>query len=172
MMRGLVQDRALAARYRALALLPEGTLGRAFLAYLEANRFSVPGDRRGFPELVIWHDFGHVLTGYGTDAEGELQMAAFQAGYMKSKPIFMLLFVALTFSAGINVAPLPQRSDHHIFERPGLIERMLHAFELGSKVNVDLSDHWDHWQWIDRPVDEVRTALGIGAAGWSPVTGA
>jgi hypothetical protein len=163
MMRGLAEDRALAERYHALASLPEGTLGRAFLAYIEANHFSVPGDKGGFPEIGIWHDFGHVLTGYHTDPEGELQMAAFQAGYMKTKPIFMLLFAAITFSAGINVTPLPQSHDHGIFARPGLMERVLHALERGSKVNVDLSDHWDHWQWVDKPVEEVRAALGLAA---------
>jgi hypothetical protein len=164
MMRGHAEDRELAARYHALAALPEGTLGRAFLAYIEDNHFAVPGAKGGFPEIGIWHDFGHVLTGYRTDAEGELQIAAFQAGYMKSKPIFMLLFAAITFSAGINVTPLPQSSEPGIFERPGLMERVLHALERGSKVKVDLSDHWDHWQWVDKPVEEVRAALGIAPA--------
>lgn len=168
MLRGLAEDPELAARYHALASLPEGTLGRELLAYFERNHFTPPGEKGGFPELGIWHDIGHVLTGYGTDAEGELELAAFQAGYMKNNPMFMLLFAALTFSAGINVTPIPQPHVHSLFAKPGLAERVFAAIERGANVKVDLSDHWDHWPWFDKPIDEVRRELGISPPSAAP----
>ena len=162
--RGLHEDPELAGRYRALERLPEGTLGHAFSAYIRGNGFSYPGEKHGFPEAGIYHDFGHVLTGYGTDAEGEIQMAAFQAGYMKQKPFFMLLFGVLTFSAGVNVTPLPQPNVGGIFAREGMAERVVRALERGSKLTIDLSDGWDHWAHVERPIDEVAAALHLEPA--------
>jgi hypothetical protein len=28
-------------------------------------------------------------------------------------------------------------------------------------IKVDISDGWDHWQWVHRPIEEVRAALGV-----------
>jgi hypothetical protein len=163
-MRGLLEDGALAARYRALEKLPDDTLGRHFAAYIRGNGFSYPGEKGGFPEGGIWHDFGHVLTGYGTDAEGEMQMVGFQTGYMRRKPIFMLLFGVITFSAGVNVTPLPQPDAGGVFAREGMLERVIRAVQQGSKLAADLSDGWDHWAYVERPIDEVRAVLHLDPA--------
>jgi hypothetical protein len=163
-LRGLSEDPALAARYRALEKLPDDTLGAALLRYFASNGFTPPGEKGGFPELGIWHDVGHVLTGYGTDPRGELQMVGFQAGYMKHEPVYMLLFGALTFGAGVNVTPLPQPDTRGIFATKGLIESVFRAMDRGSSLTTDLSDHWDHWAWMDLPIDEVRAKLNVGPA--------
>jgi hypothetical protein len=159
--RGLHEDPALAARYQALERLPEGTLGRVFADHIRGNGFAFPGEKRGFPEGGIYHDLGHVLAGYDTSPEGEIQMTAFQAGYMKEQPFFMLLFGVLTFSAGINVTPLPQPEEGGIFAREGMVERTFHALERGAGMNVDLSAGWDHWAYVERPIDEVRAAIHL-----------
>jgi len=160
-LRGYVEDPALAARYRALEQLPEGTLGHALARYFRDNGFSVPGEKGGFPEGGIYHDFSHVLSGYGTDPRGEMQIGAFIAGYRKQNPFFLILFVTLTFSAGVNVTPLPQPNMTGIFAEEGLADGFFRAIERGSRVTVDLSDHWDHWAYVERPIDEVRRELGI-----------
>jgi len=91
---------ALADR-EALARLPDGSLGRAYLAYLERTGFAPDGlvalERRvrerwvceeGEPRLdgarvffnersMLVHDLEHVLTGYGTDDIGEATLLAF-----------------------------------------------------------------------------------------------
>jgi len=91
---------ALSDRAR-LAALPAGSLGRAYLAYLEANGFEPGGllevQRRvqarwereeGAPALdplrawfrdrtLLAHDLFHVLTDYGTDEIGEATLLAF-----------------------------------------------------------------------------------------------
>lgn len=163
-MRGLLEDGALAARYRALEELPDDTLGRHFAAYIHGNGFSYPGEKGGFPTAGIWHDFGHVLTGYGTDPEGEMQMVGFQTGYMRRKPMFMLLFGVITFSAGVNVTPLPQPNAGGIFAHAGVLERLIRAVQQGSKLTADLSDGWDHWAYVERPIDEVRAILHLEPA--------
>jgi hypothetical protein len=163
-MRGLIEDAELAARYRALEKLPADTLGRRFTDYILENGFAYPGDKKGFPEAGIFHDFGHVLTGHGTDPEGEIQMVGFQAGYMKQKPFFMVLFGVLTFSAGLNVTPLPQPPGGGIFAQEGVPERLIRAIRQGSKLTTDLSDGWDHWAHVERPLDEVRAILHLEPA--------
>ncbi len=86
---------ALADR-EALRSLPDGSLGRAYLAFALARGFAADGlqqandrglgavnagldpDRRFFYErLTAMHDLWHVLTGYGTDESGEAALLAF-----------------------------------------------------------------------------------------------
>jgi hypothetical protein len=163
-MRGLAEDVALAARYRALEGLPDDTLGRHFVAYVHRNGFAYPGEKGGFPETGVYHDFGHVLTGYATDPEGEMQMVGFQTGYMKRKPAFMMLFGVITFSAGLNVTPLPQPLAGGVFAHEGMMERLIRAVRQGAKLTTDLSEAWDHWAHVERPIDEVRAILHLEPA--------
>jgi len=60
--RGAGADPALAARYRALAQLRPGTLGRAFLEHFERNGYAVPGEPDAINERFgaldpdeLWH---------------------------------------------------------------------------------------------------------------------
>jgi ubiquinone biosynthesis protein COQ4 len=86
----------------ALAALPAGSFGRAYAAYLDANRFDALGllalktelearlqargeTRPALDEARAWfrdrsiltHDLWHVLTGYGTDDLGEAALLPF-----------------------------------------------------------------------------------------------
>jgi hypothetical protein len=160
-LRGVLADPAVAAPYLALAELPAGTLGRALSDHYRGHGFAFPGEKHGFPEAGVYHDLSHVLSGYGTDPEGELEVGAFVTGFRRDNPIAVLLFVMLTFSAGVNVTPLPQPHLEGILERPGLAERMLRALERGARMKVDLSDRWDFWPYLARPIEDVRRELGV-----------
>ncbi|MEJ0017122.1 MAG: hypothetical protein WDN25_11265 [Acetobacteraceae bacterium] len=162
-MRGLLEEPALAARYRALERLPEDTLGHALWRYYRHNGFGVPGERGGFPEAGVYHDVSHVLGGYDTDPEGEVEVAAFTAGYKRTRPFYVVLFAVMIFSAGVNVRPLPGGVTVGVLGRPGMAERMFAAMERGSKVGLDLSDKWDYWPYAALPLDEARRRLNIVA---------
>ena len=161
-MRGVMQDPALAARYRAWEKLPEGTLGRGLIDFYNQHGFSVPGERSGFPEAGLYHDFCHLLGGYSTEPEGEIEVASFTAGFKRERPFYIMLFAVLIFSTGVNMRPT---ADDFVtvglLGKPGMAERMLAAVERGSQVNLDLSDKWDYWAWIELPIDEVRRRLNI-----------
>jgi hypothetical protein len=159
--RGMREDPDRAARYEALGKLPADTLGYAFYRHCRDHGFAFPGERLGFPEAAIYHDFTHVLSGYGTDPAGEVQVGGFTGGYKKHSPIFVILFVILTFSAGINVTPLDQPVLRGIFATEGLAEKFFTAVERGSHVALDLSDRWDHWAWVEKPLEQARAELGI-----------
>jgi hypothetical protein len=159
--RGAYEEPERAARYRALGHLPAGTFGRAYFDYIQANGYSFPGEKHAFPEAGIYHDLTHVLSGYGTDSAGEVQIGGFVAGFRKERPVFVILFVMLTFSAGINVTPIDQPLSVGILETPGLAEAFVRAVQRGSAVNTDLSDHWDHWPFMEKDLEAVRRELNI-----------
>ena len=161
-MRGVMEDRALAARYRAWAKLPADTLGHQLIAFYDKNGFSLPGERGGFPEAGLYHDLCHVLGNYGTEPEGEIQVAAFSSGFMRTRPIYIVLFAVLLFSAGVNVRPSAENfTTVGVLGKPGMAERLFAAMERGSQVNQDLSDKWDYWAYADLPLDEARRRLNI-----------
>jgi ubiquinone biosynthesis protein Coq4 len=161
-MRGMTEDHELAARYRAWEKLPEGTLGRCLIDFYNQHGFSVPGERGGFPEAGLYHDFSHLLGGYSTEPEGEIQVAAFTSGFKRERPFYVVLFVVLIFSAGVNMRPTTDDFvTAGLLGKPGIAELMFAAIERGSKVNQDLSDKWDYWALIELPIDEVRQRLNI-----------
>lgn len=161
-MRGLMEDPALTVRYRAWEKLSEDTLGHSLISFYAKNGFSLPGERKGFPEAGLWHDLCHVLGGSDIEPEGEVQVAAFTAGFKRERPFYVVLFAVLIFSTGVNMRP--SNEDFvtvGVLGKPGIAERMFAALERGSHVNKDLSDKWDYWADAALPLDEVRRRLNI-----------
>ncbi len=150
------EDAALAERFHQLRILPQDTLGYAFWKHCTQRQFHFPGEAGAISERVVFHDFGHVLSGYDTNPQGEIQQGAFQAGFVRKDGFVFLLFVILHFHWGIKITPV---ADAHI----GLfdIPLVIHALQRGSACNVDLSDHWNFWEVVDLPLTEVRNHYGI-----------
>jgi hypothetical protein len=152
----LPANQELANKYRALAQLPEGTLGREYARYMEQNKFSWPGEKGGIPEAGLHHDFTHVLTGYDTDPSGEIEIGSFTAGMKQTDPFFFLLFVMLEFHLGLAVRPgTPAFPGHYD------AERAVRAHQRGTRCKRDLTDGWDFWADMARPVTELRVAYGL-----------
>ncbi|MBK9263482.1 MAG: hypothetical protein IPM54_27210 [Polyangiaceae bacterium] len=148
------KNAAIAAKFRALGDLPLGTLGTHYMAYMAANRFPLPGEPKGAPEMLIFHDIGHALTGYSTDVPGEMRMAGFEAGYMREDGFGVVALGLFGFHMGI---PLPNIAAC----RGGFdMEAIEQGYRLGRRLNVDLRG-WDPWPYMDRHLDEVRAALGL-----------
>ncbi len=150
------EDPALARRYHQLATFPEGSLGRAYLAFIDANGFSVPGERGGPPPPVVHHDCCHVLGGYGTTAREECGVLGFQAGFGRNDPFFTLLFALAQFHLGIGSTPVTAAETGQA--DPEVIFRGL---EHGLGVTRDLISDWDPWEDFDQPLQEVRDRYGI-----------
>ena len=143
---GLRDDRELAHRYQALAYAPAGSLGRAYFDVVRGSGFSLPGERGGPPEAIALHDFTHALTGYGTDATGELQVAFFQAGCSRVDPFFFTFFVEL---------------QHHLVTPAGVRAGADAALARGAACSIDPLAGWDPWPVMAEPVDELRRRYGI-----------
>ncbi|PHR94225.1 MAG: hypothetical protein COA69_01105 [Robiginitomaculum sp.] len=92
----------------AIRKLPEGTVGRAYVDFMESEGLSAAGlvaeyDKFGdkvehYDDLVEWysnrlrdtHDLMHVLTGYGRDALGEACVLAVSYGHNRSPGVIFI----------------------------------------------------------------------------------
>ncbi|HET6897480.1 MAG TPA: hypothetical protein VFK70_03995 [Vicinamibacteria bacterium] len=152
------EDPQVAWKYKQLSLLPEGTIGREFWEHCAKNKFSVPGEKGGIPERMVFHDFGHVLAGYDTRPESEIQQGAFQGGFVREDGFAFLMFAIIQFHIGVKVTPV---SDGYtgLFD----VQKVLRAAQRGAACQVDLSDRWDPFAVADVPVDKLRAQYGIPA---------
>lgn len=152
------EDASVAWKYKQLGLLPEGTLGREFWEHCTKNRFAVPGEKGGIPERLVFHDFGHVLAGYDTRPESEIQQGAFQGGFIRQDGFAFLMFVIIQFHLGVKVTPATGG-------RVGLFDvpKVLRAAQRGAACKVDLSNGWDAFAVADAPVEQLRAEYGIPA---------
>lgn len=155
-------DPEMAARYLALEGLSEETLGKRLWRHYRDNGFAVPGEPGSFPEVGVYHDLSHVISGYNTTPEGETLVGAFIAGYRKRRPdhgFFTLLYALGDFTVEGRALPAGARG--------GIVGKVarqfLEAIERGASLSIDLSDGWDFWPYLERPLDEVRVLLGVPA---------
>jgi hypothetical protein len=159
---GLREDPEVAARFRAWEKIPSDSLGAHLFRHYRNNGFALPGEKGGFPEAGLYHDFSHVLAGYDTTPQGETLVGGFIAGYREKRPdhgLFTALFVLSIFSAGVDVTPIGVGAETGTVG--GGAERFLLAIQRGSAVLQDLSDDWNFWDYIELPLDEARARLGI-----------
>jgi hypothetical protein len=155
-MRNGIEDPELARRYNKIGLLPEGSFGRALWEHWITRDFSMPGQRNGIPEVAVFHDLGHVLSGYDTDPDGEIQQAAFQAGFVRNDGFMFLFFGIAQFHLGLKITPIAEAETGRLD-----IDKVMTALARGAACAVDISDHWDFWPHLPRPLDEVRAELAI-----------
>jgi uncharacterized tellurite resistance protein B-like protein len=155
---GVAEDRATAARYRALERAPAGSLGRAYFDFTAHNQFSFPGEKGAPPEAVIYHDLTHVLSGYGTDPAGEMQVLAFHAGCRREEhdPFAFLMFGIAEFHLGLGMSPVASPSKG-MFDPP----RVLRALQRGRACTIDPTHGWDPWPVMDRSLAELRADYQI-----------
>ena len=153
---GKYEDTALAARYQALEHYPAGSLGRVYWEYCRANGFALPGEKGGAAEPILFHDCAHVLSGYGTEPEGEVQVACFSAGFQRRDPWLFVFFVLLQFHVGIRMTPITKA-------RTGFFDpaKALIAIRRGAAMNVDLNDGWDYWPVMGEQVEDLRRRYNI-----------
>ena len=101
------------AIFRALRGLPDGSVGRAYLAFMEEENLSADGLVEASrtadwdtdvvpPEMDFFrrrmrdsHDLTHILTGYGRDPLGELCLLAFR--YRHTRNLGMAFMVAMSW---------------------------------------------------------------------------
>lgn len=153
---GKYEDAALAARYQALEHYPPGSLGRSYWEYCRTNGFALPGERGGAPEPILFHDCAHVLSGYDTTPDGEVQVACFSAGFQGRDPFVFVFFVLLQFHLGVRMTPITQA-------RTGCFdpEKALIAIRRGAAMYIDLNNGWDYWPVMGDQVEELRRRYHI-----------
>jgi ubiquinone biosynthesis protein COQ4 len=145
----------------ALAKLPQGSLGRAYIEWTEVEEVNAAGlataaegwfaggelseDRRLVMERYRdTHDLWHVLTGYGRDLVGELALLTFSLVQIRH--------------AGLAL-PVVFGYLGHVFDRPR--RRLLNDAWRRARRSVWLPvQDWEGL--IERPLDQVREELRVG----------
>jgi len=150
--------------WESLEKLPAPSLGRAYLALarrdgirvgdLVAGALALPGERERAPDpLRRWyrdrmtaaHDLLHVVTGYGRDRAGELQLIAFSLGVAPMR-VLRIAIVLGPFS-------VPPR------KLPGVARDLWRAWRRGVAAQISRATRWE--EFLPLPIDEVRTRLGV-----------
>jgi ubiquinone biosynthesis protein COQ4 len=136
--------------FEALAKLPEGTLGREFARFYEGNTgiepiYTLPremseGQYLG-KRMRESHDLHHLLTGYGTDMLGEMELQAFQLGNLGTPTS---LFAVLAGWSNEQVT-VPRRE---------YLRRIRAAYQRGRRSPEMASILWEeHWT---TPLEQFR----------------
>jgi len=150
----------------ALRALPEGSLGRVYLAFMEGENLTADGlldaageagidfrgetqfeeYRRMYLHTDVSHDLWHVLTGYGRDALGELCNLAFTRIQSRNPGFRLIIWIGLIAMK---------------LERPG--QPIWRAANEGRRMGegVDFLLGHDVEALLVRPLDDVRRDLGF-----------
>jgi ubiquinone biosynthesis protein COQ4 len=141
----------------ALALLPEGTLGREYVRFLADRGLSpdifqspanVSDPRAAFVMKRIrqTHDLWHLLTNHATTPEGEVALQAFTYGQL-GVPSSLVIALLGTLRSMVR--------------HPGLPVAVVRAWRAGRRATPLATFPWeDHWAM---PLPALRRHLGIVA---------
>ena len=136
-------DPGLAARLRALADCPDGSLGRAFIDFYARWDLTFPGEPGGGDASLVPHDFTHVLSGYDADAPGELALQAMLTSSTGFEEHFSGLVASLSlYEAGkfdiLQITPTVGALD-----APGAAAELADALRRGAQCTCDFEaiDH-------------------------------
>ena len=145
-----------------LRAMPEGSLGRAYLAFVESEKISPQGIRKAsevarrfesIDQEVAFirqrmrdtHDLWHAATGYRGDVLGEIGLLAFIVAQKWNTAIALMVAAALVKGAGhMNV-----------------VDVVRDGWRRGKRAAWLPSQDWE--SLLERPVDEVRSLLHLGA---------
>ncbi len=144
----------------ALAQMPKGSLGRAYLEFAESQQITAdglveastddtviedPGLRWFAERLRDMHDLWHVTTGYGRDTFGEACLLAFTYGQTQNRGLGIIAFVGT-----IKLArELGQ----------GIFSAVWQGYRAGKRARWLPEQPWE--QLLSQPLDKVREQLRI-----------
>lgn len=152
----------------ALRQLPDGSVGRAYLDFMEGEKLTAEGlvdaaeeaginyrdetdfeeFRRMFLHLNVSHDLWHVITGYGRDALGELCNLVFTYGQSRNRGFLLIILIGM----------LAQKLEQ---PRAKIISSLMEA-----RRNVKASNwilQYDVEAMLKMPLAEARDMLNLAA---------
>jgi ubiquinone biosynthesis protein COQ4 len=151
----------------ALARLPEGSLGRAYLAFVERENISAEGIQDAgdkgmtnevpMPAPLDWvhtrmrdtHDLWHAATGYGGDVLGETALLAFSFAQTWNPAIGLILAIGLSKTVAVPSGGVAAR------------QTIVDGFRRGRRAEWLPGQDWE--MLLELPVAEVRRRLSLEA---------
>lgn len=142
----------------ALARLPEGTLGHEFARYFRDHKispFETTIELKSDIDFIgkryrETHDLLHLLTGYGTDVMGEMEVQAFALGNLGIRTAALILVVGV----------IGQLKDRHAgVNLDEYVRRVWAAYQRGRASQPFLS-YWFERHW-ETPVTTLCTQVFV-----------
>jgi ubiquinone biosynthesis protein Coq4 len=140
-----------------LECLPYGTLGQVFAEHchnrgLNPNLVDVPLEDETdwlLSHLFRTHDIWHVMTGWANDEIGEVGLAGFYCGQLRSPPFFIFLYSLIMLKRVL-------RKDQQIDD---FIRAFCAGYDSGRQASPLFGVNWaDHWS---TPLTEIRKNFSI-----------
>jgi hypothetical protein len=152
-----------AARWSALAVCPQGSLGRSLWEFYQMRGFQCPGQPGAVNAALAQHDWIHVLADYGTTPMGEIETSSFyNAATRTSSAMLALLGILALFESGLMPATVVvSKQPGHALSAPGGIERMADAVERGAACSTDHLLNVDFFQHANEPLEQIRARFAI-----------
>lgn len=150
----------------ALARLPDGSLGRAYLAFVEREKISADGIRSAasagmkneskLPAPLDWvhtrlrdtHDLWHAATGYSGDVLGESALLAFSLAQTWHPGIALIVAIGLSKLREANVG-----------SGVNARETIMDGFRRGKKAVWLMGEDWE--SMLALPLEDVRRRLNL-----------
>jgi hypothetical protein len=171
-----VDDRALFDRWAALEHCPEGSLGLGVWRFYRARGFTFPGRPESAPPSLAQHDWIHVLAGYGSTVESEIEVFGLIARANDDPQGFSLLAMVLgLFETGYLFGAARGFFSYDRGHLSGDVDRMsvrladamyrgaMLAWHLDDTGRGDQTDllATDWFVHAHRPLEEVRAEFGL-----------
>lgn len=143
-------------RYQALESRRPDSFGHVLFNFYRSNGFSMPGERKSFPEKFVLHECYHIIGSYPLTHQGEMLVAAFTGGNVERLCMEMILLSLLQYHVGARVAGVARGV-------PGMLRpsEFFEAIGRGAAMRVNLMEGWDFWAAADRTLDELRTDYAL-----------
>ncbi len=162
-----VEDEQLARRWMSFAELERGTLGREVWEMYRSRGFGLPGSVGGASAYLAQHDFVHVLTDYGTNLEGELEVFALigradpdPKGFAWLATLIGLFETGYVENAGFFTGDLRERRLEQVEMHVRLADALRRGQSLCDQLGCDLLE-LDFHELAARPIEDVRVELSI-----------
>jgi hypothetical protein len=169
-------DPELAARWRAFATLPAGTLGREVWRMYEMRAWDAPGTAMGASAFLAQHDFVHVIADYGTNLPGEMEVFAFigradpdPMGFSWLATMVGLFETGYVHEQGFFHADVRE----HTLQRSGMAHRLADAIRRGKAVQEHFDTDLfavDYHALAASPLDDIRAMLHLPPKGSEALT--
>src|SRR4029450_7918115 len=117
---------------------PRGTPGRGVVDFYQARGFDFPGLPGSAPPLLAQHDWVHVLAGYGSTIESEIEVFAFIARANDDPRAFSLLAqIICLFETGYSATGMGLfEYDRGHLSHAGVAVRVCDAVRRGAPRGV------------------------------------
>jgi len=160
---GLTENKALSAKYAALASWRPARWGASCTSITSATDSAGPGRSTGFRRRGCRTMFRTSSGGMTRRRRGRRWCRVLWRIPAGSERIFVALFGLIIFSTGYQLPPGKQAVRGDTIGQAGVAARLFRAIERGSQMNKDISVDFMLWPYAERTLEDLRREWNVEA---------